>query len=698
MWHCGLPVEMHSPVFRLLSIFSIRLRRVATSRFVPWLGLIGLCFLGWLVYLPGLSGGFLFDDFVNLDALGKRGTINSWPAFWRYITSGAADPIGRPLSLLAFLIDARDWPAAPAAFLRTNVLLHLFNGALVFALLRQLGRHVDGHGTRTDAVALLGTGLWLLHPLLVSTTLYVVQREAMLPATFVLIGLLAWIHGRQIHATNPLAGALWMLTGIGAGTALAILSKANGVLLPLLALVLETTVLRAGDGEAAAAVARRLRWWRGGLLVLPSLLVVAWLIHAMPGLHADLPTRSWTLAERILTQPRVLLDYLHLLLVPRVLSTGLYNDSYVVSTGLLQPASTLPALLAVAALLGISLVLRRQLPVLSAGLLFWFAGHLLESSVVPLELYFEHRNYLPAMLLFWPIARALCRWRVAPALPVVLALAILTLLAAATWQRATLWGQPQQLAWLWAQQNPDSPRSQATAAQVLAQQGRHSEALVLLGKAWPARPHEPQLAFNYVNSKCLSGGLSPKDVDAVAATLRHAGEGHLLVHNWLSRAAATAAKGTCPGLDLDVAERWLGAALANPALTRPGDREQNLVPLLGELAVRRGEPDTALGFFREALLAFSNPDFAARLTTFLAIHGYPEHALALLDGYTDAGMPQPRRRGMAWLHARVLARQGFWEHEFSVLRSKLIQDIAARRDGEDGKEQPSDAPPSGTAP
>ena len=80
------------------------------------------------------------------------GAIDNWPAFWRYITSGSADPTGRPLSLLSFLVDARNWPADPAPLLRTNVLLHLLNGALLFVLLRQLGRRLDGASARTDVL------------------------------------------------------------------------------------------------------------------------------------------------------------------------------------------------------------------------------------------------------------------------------------------------------------------------------------------------------------------------------------------------------------------------------------------------------------------------------------------------------------------------------------------------------------------
>ena len=193
---------------------------IQRSRSIAWIGL-GTLLLAWFAYHPGLHGGFVFDDFVNLDALGKTGRVDNWPAFWRYLTSGTADPTGRPLALLSFLLDARDWPADPRPFLRTSILLHLLNGALLFALLRQLGRRLDGASKRTDAAALLGTGLWLLHPLFVSTTLYIVQREAMLSTTFVLLGLLAWGHGRNLIARSPRAGVAWMLCGIGLGTLLA---------------------------------------------------------------------------------------------------------------------------------------------------------------------------------------------------------------------------------------------------------------------------------------------------------------------------------------------------------------------------------------------------------------------------------------------------------------------------------------------
>ena len=170
---------------------------------------IAIAALAIWAYLPGLSGTFLFDDLANLPQLGATGPVDDWATFWRYVTSGTADPTGRPLALLSFLIDANDWPADSASFLRTNLILHLCNGALLFVLLRQLDRRLDGTSEQTNSAAALGAGFWLLHPLFVSTTLYIVQREAMLCSSFVFAGLISYAHGRTRYNTSPRRGMAW---------------------------------------------------------------------------------------------------------------------------------------------------------------------------------------------------------------------------------------------------------------------------------------------------------------------------------------------------------------------------------------------------------------------------------------------------------------------------------------------------------
>ena len=685
---------------------------------LPWLALVPLLVLAWFAYRPGLGGGFLFDDFVNLPALGKAGAIDNMAALWRYLTSGTADPTGRPLALLSFLLDARNWPADPAPFLRTNILLHLLNATLLFALLRTLGRTLDGTrnvipskakdllsedvtgqaknrsfnafwttNARADAAALLGAGLWVLHPLFVSTTLYIVQREAMLPVTFVLLGLLAWLHGRRLLPDAPRAGMAWMVLGIGLGTVLAMLCKANGVLLPVLAWVLDATVLRPSMSDTSmsnpapdARTRRRLHWLRILLLVLPSLVLFAYLLGRLPHLGETVDMRPWTIGQRLLTEPRVLLDYLHLLVIPRVLSSGLYNDAYIYSTGLLQPAATLPALLAVLCLVALAFVLRRRAPALSAALLFYFAGHLLESSVIPLELYFEHRNYLPALLLGWPLARALFKWHGPVWTRGVVAASLLAILAATTWQRATLWTDQGEMALLWAVQSPASSRAQATAASFELRAHHPDRAMGRLAEPWRQRPQDLQLALNYIDATCAMRGLRPSEIAAAAVSMRTATIGGQMLYRWLGGVLDTAKAGLCPGLDLTTIARWIAAARANPHMADVPGRQQDLFSLAGRLALAQGDDATALIEFNRALDTSPTPQAAASQASLLASSGAFREGLAHLDHFAaiesraemDAGWNMPR------LHAWVLRRQSFWQNELSTLRRNMQADLAAK--------------------
>jgi hypothetical protein len=660
------------------------------------LAVLALLALATACYWPGLDGTFLFDDFVNLNALGTMGPIDDGAALARYLTTASGDPTGRPLSLLSFLIDARDWPADPAPFLRTNLIVHLLNGVLLFLLLRRLGRILaGGAGTpvaTADWVAVFGMGAWLLHPLLVSTTLYIVQREAMLPATFTLLGILAYLRGRERHAADG-SGLWWFAVGIGACGVLAILSKANGVLLPILVLALEATVLRAAPHLLAdLRGSRRLRGWLAFWLLLPALVVAAYLATQVAHLFDPVWNRPWTRAERLLTQPRILFDYLHLLFVPRVVTAGLFNDGFTASTGLFAPATTLPALLGIGALLVLAVSTRKRAPALAAALLFFFAGHLLESTVIALELYFEHRNYLPAMLLFWGIAwsaahaprLAKARWPVA--------VAVLALLAYTLHSRAELWSQPVLQAKLWAIAAPESARAQSHASMLEISAGQAGAAKARMFAAWKAQPDSLQVALNYANTACEVDGLTRDDIDGLARTFRETVTNGTVAPRWLEKAVTVAARGQCTGLGLDDVDRFAASALANPALNAIAGRRMDLQSIRGMVAIEKEQPLRALAHFDRALAERPNPSTAARQSALLASRGWPRLGLRHLDHF-DSLKPRIERPrpGMAMVRAWVLRKQRFWEIEEEVLRRRMHEDIAA------GKDRGVEAPPAGAA-
>ena len=659
--------------------------RRAHDRYRTWAGLIVLLLIAWCVYLPGLSGGFLFDDFINLSSLGSSGPIRDWPNFWRYLSSGTADPIGRPLALLSFLIDARDWPADPRPFLRTNILLHLLNGALLFGLLRRLGRLLDASASRNDAVALLAAGLWMLHPLFVSTTLYVVQREAMLPTSFVLLGLSAFTIGRTRFAeSDGASGAAWMVLGIGLGSALAMACKANGILLPMLSWVLEATVFRAGlpalPGKDSANRLFRLELM---LLVLPSLLVLAYLGSFLPHWNEVPGDRDWTIGQRLLTEPRILLDYVRLLVLPNSTSSGLYNDNYAAASGFWPQFGALLAALVWLGLGYVAFRLRRTWPRSSAAVLFYIAGQCLESTIVPLELYFEHRNYLPALLLFWPVAYAICSWKAAWGLRALVASALIALCALTTYQRAEIWANQPRLIGLWISQNPGSSRALATAAMRLVDSKQPQLAIALLTPRWRQRPEDVQLAVNVVDAACARKGLEPEQKRAMAFTLRTTHQDRELAFRWLARIIVSSEAGDCAGLRFDDAQSWVLAASNNPYLSQRGDGPQRIAQLRASIALEKKDPKQAMDFFGQALRAGVKPEVALKHAAQLASHAYYREALAHLDYYEtiDARLARPNV-GMPWLHAKVLEWQGYWPQEMAWMRSRLRAEIDAQAKAE----------------
>jgi protein O-mannosyl-transferase len=264
-------------------------------------------------------------------------------------------------------------------------------------------------GPRAAWIAVSAAGLWLLLPLLASTSLIIVQRMASLSATFVLGGLLIYLFGLSWEAAGRITKGRWLqVTGIGFGTLLATLSKENGALLPLYALILESTVL---SGVIGLARWRHRRMW---LLALAPLVLLAYLVTHISS--ASFAARDFTLLERLYTQPIILWDYLRLAFFPRSSAFLPFHDDYPIAQGLLDPPIAFIAILAWLILLGLALWQRKRWPWFALAVFWYLGGHLLESSALPLELYYEHRNYVPLMgpMLAPRLASLESDWNLAP--------------------------------------------------------------------------------------------------------------------------------------------------------------------------------------------------------------------------------------------------------------------------------------------
>lgn len=630
-------------------------------------------------YWPGLSGDFLFDDFANLNALGRYGGVSDWDGLLRYVTSGIADPTGRPVSMLSFLIDARDWPAEPLAFKRTNLALHVLNGALLYAVLAALGGKVV-KAQRARTAALLGAAIWLLHPLWASTVLYVVQRHAMLATFFVLAGILAWVRSRAAFERGNVAlGWSWAVVAIPVFGLLAGLSKANGFLLPLLLSTLHLTVLRAGGATEERRSVVHARLAAVGFVWLPSILLLASLAYQGWEWAGRVDTaRPWSLAERLLSQPRALVDYLHHLAVPGLDARGIFADDFVVSTGWWQPATTVPAILLIAALILFAWRWRLRQPVLSGALLFFFAGHAMESTVIPLELYFEHRNYLPAALLFWPLALALSKPGRYRGYALAAGCALVALCALLVSVQARLWGDTAALSRAWAAASPDSPRAQTFAASIDAAAGRDQDAMARLEPLLAAHPDELQYALTLLDLHCRRGSAPRWILGSARGALAEEGIGKDVAYQWLLRLVTPGSRAPCAGLGNAEIAGFIAATQDLAPLS--SEQQSRNLRLKATDAMRRGDCLHALAHFDQRLAVQRRPEFAHEQVGMLATHCGRDYGLAHLDRYQEtASLPVYRMQSPALrLRDRILAQQDYWNQEWIRLRAILQSASHAR--------------------
>jgi len=445
-------VTVRSPVTTLL-------------RNAPLLAMACVAILTFLVYAPGLSGGFEFDDEANIVQNAQLQITELTPATLKQAAfSMQSGPLMRPVSYLTLALNHYFSGLDPLYFKLTNLLIHILNGLALYWLSQQLliayRRHYQPALTLRHIrwVSLTASAFWLLHPLELTSVLYIVQRMNSLSALFVFLGLATYCRGRNRQGEGK-SGALFLLASVFLLTPLAVLSKENGALLPFFMLIAEIVLFRFA---MPTQIGRRwLLAFFAIVAVVPALLVFGYLLTHLERLGYS--GRDFTLAERLLTQARVLWFYLAMTVAPSISQLGLFHDDIPLSSGLLSPPTTGLAILGLMGLLAGAWACRSRAPLVSFGLLFFLVGHSMESSIFGLEMVHEHRNYLPLYGILLPLAYYLLH----PALPdksrnarVALGILFIAILGISTGIRASYWGNPLQLALVEARNHPDSARSQ----------------------------------------------------------------------------------------------------------------------------------------------------------------------------------------------------------------------------------------------
>lgn len=485
------------------------LSRVDTDRlFACLLAPLVLCCVVWL-YWPGITGPALLDDRSSVLVIGD---LKSHPErAIDYIFGDQSGYLGRSVSMTSFVLEKIYLDEGPAGGKKVNIVLHAVNGGLVFWLFWLLFRYQQVPGYRVLSVVL--GAIWLLHPLLVSSVLYIVQRMAMLATSFMLLSSISYVYWRLGLLAGRVGAMRFLLVPLF--FSLALLSKENAIVLLPILLLLEVWWF-----EFLGRDGRVLKWLRGltySLISGGALILLAVLLFWWGELAARFHRRPFSLEERLLTQSRIVWDYVLQWIHPQVTRMGLYHDDIVLSQGVFAPVSTAWAMacwLVLGLVCGVLLRWRGGRWIVF-GIAWFVVGHSVESTVLPLELYFEHRNYFPSIGLVLALgglfAIVVKRWP-EPKVPLLVCLGMCALvLSLLSSSQAQIWSNRSILNLAHLNGHPNSPRANIDMATELAQLGVVDAAYRYSRTAYDNSPQERSGDYEVRNIalSCIAGQPPP---------------------------------------------------------------------------------------------------------------------------------------------------------------------------------------------
>lgn len=308
--------------------------------------------------------------------------------------------ISRFIPMLTFASDFRLGKGNIAAFHLTNLVIHFLVASALFVFLStlfdspKLNPYLDGRRQfPSPMLPFLITGLWVLSPVQTNAVTYLVQRMTSLAVLFYLLSLAFYLSARWKHREkgfSRIVAVYYLMFFIAFLSGL--MCKENTVTLPIVVLWLEVVCI---NPDFIKRVFKNK--WLLASLCLFALAIVFWVFyHFLPQVLNLYSHRHFTLSQRLLTELRVLVSYIFLLLLPLPRFMNLEHD-VTISSSLFSPVTTLLSLLLLMLIVGLGWRIRKEYPLISFGIFWFFLNLLIESTIIPLELKFEHRLYLPSV-------------------------------------------------------------------------------------------------------------------------------------------------------------------------------------------------------------------------------------------------------------------------------------------------------------
>ena len=536
-----------------------------------------LVFLTGILYWAGLYGPFVLDDPQTLE-LAKVPNLH-WDTLWQALFLNETGPLYRPVAIVSFILTDFFMGSSPFAYKAVNLCLHLLTGVLLFFVSLQVVNTLGRYSlTLSKQVALLTTGLWMMHPLLVSTVLYSVQRMSILSTFFMLLAFHLYLLIRLDKAPHRFKENLLTL-GVIISWVFSILSKENGILFPFLVLAFEMCIPKNSKDKSFKMLAS---WALISCILMAA--SIWYYTHHFPAFEESFKSKGFGLSRYALLQSKALVFYVKSIFWPTLPSLSVYHDDFekVFNCSLWFSLGLLGALL------GSAFVLLWRFPLISLGIFWFFIGHALESSILPLEPVSEYRNYFPAIGLLLSLVtlfaeimqHGFCqRWIPRFMLLLLAVFGIFTGIRIESWSNEETFLLTEKL------HHPLSARAHIEWAQYVFERGDYKEALRSLETAYALNPANSGPKLDQYLATCLIKEAKP---DLYQKTFKSLTEDTITPYTILVLKALVDSQqsGKCLS-PLQESESFIDTALVNPSLSFKPKYRAVLYQLKAEVLIQQ---------------------------------------------------------------------------------------------------------------
>jgi len=545
--------------------------------------------LAFAIYSNTLNSPFVFDDLHRIkENPGLRVTQFS---VLQIIKAGFSSSKARPIAFMTFALNYALHQYDVFGYHIINIAIHILTGFFLYLFLK-ITFQISGVQPRykhTELISFFAALIWLVHPIQTQSVTYIVQRTNNLASMFIILSFLFYTHARLAKESKKkwiwfMASAVVWLISLGC--------KQIAAILPVLVFLYEWYFFQDLRKEWFK---KRLKY----LLGITAFFILLFLINTgfspwekIQSLH-DYALFEFTLGERILTQFRVVLFYLSLIFFPHPARLNLDYD-FPLSYSLINPPTTLLSLAVILGLVGIAFYLSKKQRLISFCIIWFFGNLVIESSIIPLAIIYEHRIYLPSMLVSLLVVMLAFRYIKPKWLTVAMLCIAIVICSYWTYERNKIW---QSTLTIWSdsvQKSPNKARPHTSKGKSLLDLERTDEAIKHFNIALRLKPNNPgahhNLAVAFAKQGRFNGAI---DHFLKALTVKpDASKTHLNLGLALAMQGRTE----------QALDHYNKALQINPAY----DKAHNM---LGVLLMQEGKIETAIFHLREAVRL--NPGLSA---------------------------------------------------------------------------------------